>query len=142
MSRRCAAICAIIISLLATISWTDAAKTTSSSNPHADLPSAVMVRLPGHTFPALSKATAIEFRDAYGRGVEANQPLTLTVVLKRSDQAGFERYLRDVYDPHSPGFHHFFSQRRLADRFGPTPQTYAQVLNYLRTNGFDLVEGR
>jgi hypothetical protein len=47
-----------------------------------------MVRLPGHVLPALTGATPV----APLPGVEAD-PLTLTVVLKRTDQAGFDRLL-------------------------------------------------
>src|SRR5262249_54778181 len=64
-----------------------------------------LVRLPGHVLPALTGATpATPTPDA-----EA-EPLTLTVVLKRTDQTGFDQYLREVYDSHSPSFHHFLSQ--------------------------------
>jgi len=33
----------------------------------------------------------------------------VTVVLKRTDQKGFERYLHDVYDHRSPRNHHFLT---------------------------------
>ena len=78
-----------------------------------------MVRLPGHVLPALARATMIPPADARARAAEANQPLTLTIVLKRNDQTDFERYLHDVYNPHSKSFHHYLTQKELADHFGP-----------------------
>jgi kumamolisin len=95
-----------------------------------------LVRLPGHVLPALTGATPV----APTPGAEA-EPLTLTVVLKRTDQAGFDRYLHEVYDPHSPQFRHFLSQGEITGRFGPTQEAYEGVLAYLQQNGFTLVHG-
>ena len=64
-----------------------------------------MVRLPGHVLPALARAKQYRTH-ARAKAVEANQPLLLTFILKRSDQAGFDRYLHDVYDSHSPSLQH------------------------------------
>ena len=49
-------------------------------------------RIPGHVLPALAKATVVEPRAER----IANQPVTLTIVLKRDDQAGFEKYLKEI----------------------------------------------
>ena len=70
------------------------------------------------------------------KAAEANQPLLLTVILKRSDQAGFDRYLHDVYDSHSPLFRRFLTPGQLSDRFGPSRRTYDAVLRYLRSERF------
>jgi kumamolisin len=98
---------------------------------------APMVRLPGHVLPALAKATAVASQSK----AAADESLTLTLVLKRDDQAGFERYLRDVYDPKSPNYRKFLTQSELSDRFGPSREVYDDVLSYLQENGFTLVEG-
>jgi subtilase family serine protease len=95
-----------------------------------------MIRVPGQVLPALVKATRIRSEPA-----AAAQPLTLTVTLNRDDQAGFESYLHNVYDPHSRVFHHFLAQREIADRFGPSQRAYDAVLGYLRHQGFKLVAG-
>jgi hypothetical protein len=99
-----------------------------------------MVRLPGHVLPALAQAKRLK-PDAGTVAAEARQPLILTIVLKRSDQAGFDRYLHDVYDPHSPVFQHFLTPEQVSDRFGPSRTAYEAVLNYLQENGFKLSEG-
>ena len=100
-----------------------------------------LVRLPGHVLPALARATALAPKNDAASAAEANQPLTLTVVLKRDDQQGFERYLRAVYDPHSPFFHHFLTQPEIAQNFGPSRAAYESVQRYLRGFGFELLEG-
>ncbi len=51
-----------------------------------------MVRLPGHVLPALSKATVVPSKPNSG-----SEPITLTIVLRRDDQAGFESYLQQIY---------------------------------------------
>ena len=89
-----------------------------------------MVRLPGEVLPALAKATRI----APTKG-ESNQQMTLTIVLKRDDQAGFDRYLREIYDRRSTNFHKFLAQQKIADRFGPSRASYNSVLNYIRRQG-------
>ena len=100
-----------------------------------------MVRLPGHVLAALAKARPIAPTDARSKAAEKNQPLLLTIVLKREKQTQFDRYMRDVYDSHSPLFHHFLTPHQVSHRFGPSPRAYDAVLNYLRSDGFGLAEG-
>src|SRR5437588_10866603 len=73
-----------------------------------------MVRLAGEVPSALAKATRLPEKMA------ADAPLTLTIILKHADQAGFDRYFKDVYDQRSPSFRHFLSQREITEHFGPT----------------------
>lgn len=94
-----------------------------------------MVRLPGHVLPSLAHATVVRTKP----GSDA-QPITLTVVLRRDDQAGFELLLHDVYDPHSKQFHHYLSQSQIADSFGPSQSEYQQLITYLENSGFKIVE--
>ncbi|MFZ0658100.1 MAG: protease pro-enzyme activation domain-containing protein, partial [Candidatus Binataceae bacterium] len=101
-----------------------------------------MVRLPGHVLPALSAATAISAPS--GRSHLARQdaqPIALTIVLRRDKQSAFDRYLKDLRDPHSKNFRHYLTQHQIADEFGPSRDDYDSVLAYLRANGFRLVEG-
>ncbi len=93
------------------------------------------VRLPGHVLPALATATPM----AAPTQREQNQLMTLTLTLKRDDQDGFDRYLKDVYDPQSKQYRHFLSPARVADRFGPSRQSYHSVLQDLRKRGFESV---
>jgi kumamolisin len=94
------------------------------------------VRLPGHVLPALAKATLLPPQPGDGK-----QPITLTIVLRRDDQAGFERYLHDLYDPHSKVYRHFLTQSEIADRFGPSQSDYNSVTAYFLSSGARLVSG-
>src|SRR5579883_1592183 len=93
------------------------------------------VQLPGHTLAVLGQAQGLARTPA-----AAGQPITLTIVLARSDQAGFDAYLADVENPQSPNFRHFLSQQQLADRFGPTPQSVAAVRAFMEGQGFRLTQ--
>ena len=111
-----------------------------AASPDAVAAQSVRVGLPGHVLPTLSKATQLPTTSAklLKRGAE---PLTLTVVLRRSDPYGFERYLTDVYDPQSDQYRKFLTPGEIADRFGPTKQDYDAVLAYFAQQGFTLAEG-
>ena len=118
----------LVVCLFVLLSITSAHAMPASSETGA-------VRLPGHVLPALAKATLVPSKpesDAL--------PITLTIVLKRDDQTGFDRYLHEIYDPHSKYFHHYLSQDQIADRFGPSQQDYFSVLDYMRANRFELVQ--
>ena len=92
--------------------------------------------LTGHVLPALAKATPVAPIQSSGRAV-----LTLTLVLKRDDQAGFERYLRDVYDPSRrlPKISH--SRVNCLIALVHRVRRMMRYLEYLQNNGFTLVEG-
>jgi hypothetical protein len=95
-----------------------------------------MVRLPGHVLPALSKATVIPSKSNAG-----NRRITLTLVLKLDDEAGFKQYLSEIYDPTSPNFQDFLDPSEISRRFGPSKDSYEAVLEYLKEHGFKLIEG-
>ncbi len=92
--------------------------------------------LPGHVLPALSRAKLL----GHYRGTDASAPMTLTVALNRSDEAGFQRYLQDVYDQHSKSYRHFLTPRQISDRFGPSRREYGSVVSYLKRNRLAIVE--
>ncbi len=115
----------------------------SSAMPGTDTrTTTAMVRLPGHVLPVLSEATAISTPGNKSHlAKEDAQPITLTIVLRRDKQSAFDIYLKELRDPHSKNFHHYLTQRQIADRFGPSRDDYDSVLAYLRANGFRLIEG-
>jgi subtilase family serine protease len=94
-----------------------------------------IVRLPGNTLD-LAQYTLLP-RDPQA----ATQLLSITVTLKRSNQAGLDAYLDSFSDQSSPNYQHFLNPQELADRFGPTEEAYAMVLGYLQDAGFELTEG-
>jgi kumamolisin len=92
--------------------------------------------LPGHVLPVLAGATA-----ATQKSAPQDEELSLTLVLNRDDEAGFQRYLRDVYDAQSPNYRRFLTPAELRDRFGPSEVGYGQVLDYLQSQGLRLAQG-
>jgi subtilase family serine protease len=99
--------------------------------PSAATASTGSVRLPGHTFTESLPAKA---------AVVDTNPLTLTLVLRHDDEAGFRRYLHDVYDPASPDFRHYLTPGEAAERFGPSQRVYDDIAAYLRAQNFELVD--
>lgn len=97
-------------------------------------PIAGEVRLAGGAQPGLSGLVSAATE-------KPGQPLTLTVVLRRTRQAAFERYLSAVQDRASRLYHHYLSPAAQAARFGPTRAAYAQVRAWLRAEGFAIVQG-
>src|SRR5262245_48370525 len=107
------------------------------------------IRMPGHVPAALQRATRLPGIQLAVTGAldsalampAAAAPVTLTVVLHRSDQAGFERYLPDPQDRHSLDFQKWLSQPEIAARFGPSQEAYDKVRAFLAQSGFTLIEG-
>ncbi len=61
--------------------------------------------------------------------------LPLTVTLQPRDPAALAAEAQAVSDPTSPDYHHFLAPEQLAQRFGPTPATIAQVTATLKQAG-------
>lgn len=92
------------------------------------------LRLGGTVPHALAQATKLENK-------HGSEPLTLTIVLNRDDQAGFDNFLQQVQDPKSELYRRYLTPREQAERFGPSQQDYDSVQRRLRSSGFTLVEG-
>jgi kumamolisin len=65
----------------------------------------------------------------------ASQSLRLNIALPLRDEAGLDDLLQQLYDPQSPMFHQFLSVQEFTDRFGPTEQDYAAVVDFAQKNG-------
>ncbi|HEX3086019.1 MAG TPA: protease pro-enzyme activation domain-containing protein, partial [Pyrinomonadaceae bacterium] len=83
------------------------------------------VTLAGEVPAALTRAKKLN------REEKSNEPVTLTVVLKRTDQEGFEKFLEGVQDPQSQSYRQYLNPREQADRFGPASQIYQEVSEWL-----------
>lgn len=70
-----------------------------------------------------------------------NQNLSITLVLKRDDEFGFQRLLKDLQDPRSPNHERYLRPSELAERFGPSQASYLALTAFMRSQGFTLVEG-
>ncbi len=66
--------------------------------------------------------------------------MTLTIVMRRSDPAGFQAYLADVYDSSSPQYRKFLTPPQVTARFGPSQEDYAAVSDFFLQRGFRLGE--
>lgn len=111
--------------------WVWAASSDISSNSDRTI-------LPGHVLSALSIAQPVTAPVMVLKSTL--ESLTLTIVLRRSDPAGFENYLRDVYDPQSPQFREFLNPQEVSDRFGPSQDDYDVVQAYFEQQGFTVTE--
>lgn len=96
-------------------------------------------RLPGHVLAALDSARPLA-RLGPLEGPADEEPLTLTVLLRRDDAAGFARYLASVQDPASPQFRRYQSPLALSDRFGPSRSRHERVVDHFRRHGFTVVD--
>lgn len=95
------------------------------------------VALPGHTLPREVLADhRVVASDASAQG----EDLSITVVLRREDEAGFEQFLADLHDPQSPQFRHFLSPTAVSARFGPSADAWNVVAGYFAAEGFSVVE--
>src|SRR5690348_17096494 len=115
-----------------------AALTWSSAGSAAESARDETVRLQGHVLPALASAARDGVSKSGVSGPDAT--MSLTIVLRRDDEAGFQAYLHDVYDPQSPSFRHFLTQADLSARFGPSAADYEDVSNFLQSQGLDIAE--
>jgi kumamolisin len=71
----------------------------------------------------------------------AEQVMNLDLVLPLRDEAGLQSFLKDVYDPTSPNYHHFLSVAEFTERFGPSQDDYDSVVRFAKTYGFTVAGG-
>lgn len=90
--------------------------------------------LAGHVLPALAQAERLPVAQA----AALDEAMTVTVVMRRADPAGFDRYLAAAYDPASPQYRRFLTPADLAERFGPSAQAYTQVRDYFTAQGLQV----
>ena len=75
------------------------------------------------------------------RRMASDQTMQLDLVLPLSNQAGLDAFVKAVYDPSSPSFHHFLTPAQFTAQFGPTQAQYDAVVNFAKGNGFTVVGG-
>jgi subtilase family serine protease len=73
---------------------------------------------------------------AAGRLAETNR-LTLAIGLPWRNQESLHRLLRQIYDPSSPGYHHYLTPEEFSQRFAPTEQDYEAVITFARGHGLE-----
>jgi subtilase family serine protease len=60
------------------------------------------------------------------------------LVLEPRDRAGLQEYLREIYDPSSPDFHHFLSVAEFRQRFGPAGEDMDAAIAYAAANNLEV----
>jgi len=68
----------------------------------------------------------------------AQQQLNLSIGLQLRNQQELNALLSDLYNPHSPTYHHFLTPQQFVDAFGPTADQRQQVIDYLRQAGLKI----
>ena len=70
----------------------------------------------------------------------ADQSLHLDIILPLRNLSELNNLTQELYDPQSPAYHHFLSVDEFTERFGPTPQDYAGVIQFLAQNGMTVTD--
>jgi subtilase family serine protease len=71
----------------------------------------------------------------------ATQSLRPNIILPLRDQAGLENFLHELYDPSSPFYRQYLTVKQFTDMYGPSQEEYDAVVNFAKTNGFEVVGG-
>jgi hypothetical protein len=126
-----------LVGLLSAVTWACSFSATAQAKSYAKAPppASAETRITGDLPPALS-AHWLPVRTQ-----DRARPLTISMVLKRTDEMAFERYVHAVEDRSSPLYRHYLSQSVLADRFGPSLAAYHRVEAWLRSQGFRILQG-
>ncbi len=69
----------------------------------------------------------------------ATQSIRLVLTLPLRNQAELDKFLRELYDPSSSSYRKFLTVEQFTERFGPTQQDYAAVIQFARANGLKVV---
>ncbi len=86
--------------------------------------------LPHHMPEAISQLNL----KSSGR-LPASTQINLVIGLPWRNPAGLTNLLHDLYDPHSPQFHHYLTPKQFAELFGPTTNDYETLAAFLEAHG-------
>ena len=65
----------------------------------------------------------------------ASQRLNLAIGLPLRNEAALDIFLKQLYDPASPNYHHYLTPEQFTEQFGPTEQDYQKVIAFAQANG-------
>ncbi len=68
--------------------------------------------------------------------LSASQRLNLAIGLPLRNQQLLNDFLRQVYDPANPEYHHYLTSGQFTEQFGPSAEDYQAILDFAHTNGF------
>jgi hypothetical protein len=93
---------------------------------------------PAFSLPTHNVSTGLAMASDQGR-VDPNKEMNLTVVLKLHNRAAFDKAVEDLYDPASPTFRQWFTDKDF-EKYAPTAEEFARVKNELIKQGFKVVD--
>jgi subtilase family serine protease len=77
---------------------------------------------------SLAKATLVS-------PVAPSTVLHLSFCLQEAKPGALKAYVDDISNPFSPHFHHYLTPAQIGVKFGPSPATVNNVINYLKSKG-------
>ncbi len=69
------------------------------------------------------------------------QSMHIDIVLALRDQAGLEKFVKEVSDPSSPSYRHFVTVPEFTEKFGPSQEDFDAVVRFAKANGFKVSGG-
>jgi subtilase family serine protease len=87
--------------------------------------------LPGHLPKVINQLTSNGIFPSTNR-------LNLAIGLPLKDKAGLEVFLSRVYNPTCPEYKHYLTPEQFSDRFGPTLDDYAAIVNFAQRNNLKI----
>ncbi|HVB62371.1 MAG TPA: protease pro-enzyme activation domain-containing protein, partial [Ktedonobacteraceae bacterium] len=67
--------------------------------------------------------------------MSSDQQVSLAIGLNLRNQAALAAYLKEIYTPHSPIYHHYLNTQTFDALYAPLPSSEAALAAYLRTQG-------
>jgi subtilase family serine protease len=86
--------------------------------------------LHGHIPPAIARLHLTPLYDL----PETNQ-LRLAISLPLRNESALAGLLKQIYDPHSPNYHHYLTPGQFTAQFGPSQRDYDTVVQFFESNG-------
>ena len=75
------------------------------------------------------------------RRLPAATRMDLAIGLPLRNRTALTNFLRQLYDPADPNYHHYLTTEQFTQRFGPTEQDYQKVVDFMQRQGLK-VTGR
>ncbi|MGA2539761.1 MAG: S53 family peptidase, partial [Terracidiphilus sp.] len=107
-------------------------------SPFATLALLATLASPAISLPTHNVSAGLAMASDQGR-VDPNKEMNLTVVLKLHNRAAFDKAVEDLYDPASPTFRQWFTDKDF-EKYAPTAEEFATVKNELVKQGFKVVD--
>ncbi|HLH81240.1 MAG TPA: protease pro-enzyme activation domain-containing protein [Chthonomonas sp.] len=90
-------------------------------------------RLPGHLPAIIARSTPVGV-------VPPTQPLHLMLVLQIPNQKKLDDYIKRIYTPNDPLYHHYLIPQQFGDMFGLSQADYNRVINWAKSQGFQVTQ--